>query len=262
MRRIVLILGGFLGVALALPHVAAASGEQPPIASDRQVSIEPAPEHAGAGVTVPNPPGRDASQADWEKWAAMQREATLRTDWKTILSDDACSTLSVEVGPADTGAWIPYGVETYAVSGVMKCNDPAAQPKIARSGAQIGSATTLLPDLTSSIPIGSQCASVTAGIQCVNPTTVNGNPNYRATSYKYTGAGSTFGHVMLSTLGSLATSCYPGTALRNGPDVTLYNGYIQFATYGPVAYSNVWEGNFWKRNGSNYSNQGAVCAVI
>lgn len=257
-------------VAGALVLLAALSGAQstaagiihsPVFVVGAETNVTPSP--------PPDPPARNASKSEWATWAKLQRDFTMATDWKTVISNDSCEVTSTSVGPVGPDAHVPYGLVTYAVDYTFTCKDLLAPPGVGRSTRVSAPPTTssgVAPSnasVAASIGTGTQCANVQRGRQCVGPATVSGNVHYRTSNYTLTASGYVLGHVMLANIGYLATSCFLGSGVKNSADVTLLQNQGVGTYYGPVNYSTTWEGNFWEYLGpGDYYNYGQVCTTL
>jgi|SRR5579863_4323529 len=232
--------GGVAVGMLALASAISGSG-----AVGAAVSVTGSPEPPAFSVS--NYPGAypasTRNSATWQSWAAAQRRSMETTPWahELLSSGFQLTSLSyVDVGEV-SGTPIPAGVTTVAaVLTYVPLSLVSSQ-----EARQLAPRTWLDP-----------CSSITGGRACISGAPTTGGQVINAT-YTYTGSGVVRGHVELGSYGC------PGTAVRNGYNVTLTYEQYQSVVYTTSRGISEWSSTFWKYNGGvNYTDWGSECATV
>lgn len=210
-----------LGLAAVAPSIAGAAG-QPASAAE-----------ASAFAAVPAPPGKTASVATWQQWAAAQRQAMQSATWSSIEAAEGAHLVNLQfLQVTDPGPTAPAGITTIAVGMVTSPEVTSASP---------------------AVPAGSDpthCEPVKDGTGCINSRAVSGGGEIQAT-YEYTASGSITGRLDLGRGGC------PGTYIAQLSGLVLTHDETAKITYGPVNYSDTWSSTFFHGSDTDF---GSVCA--
>lgn len=214
------------------------------------VGISSAVVAAQASQSVAAPATQPGHVSSWVAWS-QQEDAQMRsTDFEALTQHLlGCTpispvTYSRQALTAGIPGGPPAGTLVTGASVVFQCPVAAS---MRTHGATASANAVVSPDVDN-------CATIEGpGGACVGVTP----HGYQFAKYTYKGAYATYGHVELGM--APIGVCEPGTAVSNGPEVTLSAPGQGEITYAHLTVNGNWSSTWWNRvAGADYS-WGTVC---
>ncbi|WP_164544981.1 hypothetical protein [Antribacter gilvus] len=210
-----------------------------------------------AGVPEPG-----SSERAWKAWAAADRRAAERTDWKAEAASRGCVLTAVEVvqevDPAYNRAMgAPADLVTTRVDSTEDCSGSPAMAQ-AEAQAEAGTRASASADAgVLAVPGGSRCATTSGpGTICISK-----GSGRITTSWAYRGSGSVSGFLRIYLISSGSSGCPTGSTFHTGPSSTWSSGQTR-STSKTQTQNGAYSTHIWKKVTVGHSDWGSTCGVL